>query len=57
MTRGIGTALGVAVVALGLHAGAFPGRSGTGQELSMTALAVVALTATWAGSGRHEFRR
>ena len=57
MTRGIGTALGVAVVALGLHAGAFRGRSGTGQELSMAALAVVALTATWAGSGRREFRR
>jgi len=56
MTRGIGTALGVAVVALGLHAGTFIGHPGTGQELSMAALAAVALTATWAGSGRHEFR-
>jgi MFS family permease len=56
MTRGIGTALGVAVVTLGLHAGTFLGHPGTGQELSMAALAAVALTATWAGSGRHEFR-
>lgn len=53
MARGIGTALGVAVVTLGLHAGAFlghsGGHSGAGQELSMAALAVVALGATWAG--------
>jgi MFS family permease len=51
MTRGIGTALGVAVVTLGLHAGALPGPSGvrTGQELAMAALAAVALAATWAG--------
>ncbi|HEY7262915.1 MAG TPA: MFS transporter [Trebonia sp.] len=56
MTRGIGTALGVAVVTLGLHAGTFLGHPRTGQELSMAALAAAALTATWAGSGRHEFR-
>ena len=51
MTRGIGTALGVAVVTLGLHAGALFGDSGvrTGQELAMAALAAVALAATWAG--------
>jgi hypothetical protein len=51
MTRGIGTALGVAVVTLGLHAAGFPGHAGTGQELSMAALAAVALAATWAGTG------
>ena len=48
MTRGIGTALGVAVVTLGLHAAASPG---AGQESSMAALAVVALAVTWAGAG------
>jgi MFS family permease len=52
MTRGIGTALGVAVVTLGLHAAGFPGHADTGQELSMAALAAVALAATWAGTGR-----
>jgi Major Facilitator Superfamily len=51
MARGIGTALGVAVVTLGLHAGALLGHSGvrTGQEVAMAALAAVALAATWAG--------
>jgi hypothetical protein len=55
MTRGIGTALGVAVVTLGLHAGALLGHSGvrtgqeTGQEVAMAALAAVALAAAWAG--------
>jgi hypothetical protein len=49
MTRGIGTALGVAVVTLGLHTGAFLGHPGVGQEVSMAALAVAALAATWAG--------
>ncbi len=48
MTRGIGTALGVAVVTLGLHCAA---GQGAGQEPSMAALAVVALAATWAGAG------
>jgi hypothetical protein len=53
MTRGIGTALGVAVVTLGLHVGrAFLGQPGTGQAVSMAVLAVVALAATWAGTGR-----
>ena len=58
MTRGIGTALGVAVVTLGLHAGALLGHSGVrtgqgtqgaGQEVAMAALAAVALAAAWAG--------
>ena len=58
MTRGIGTALGVVVVTLGLHIGRIasghsgPGQLGTGQAVSMAALAVVALAATWAGIGR-----
>ena len=45
MTRGIGTALGVAVVTLGLHAVALLLRSGAGLALSMAALAAVALIA------------
>jgi hypothetical protein len=53
MTRGIGTALGVAVVTLGLHAGALLGHPGAavGQQISMAALALVAVVATWAGTG------
>jgi MFS family permease len=46
MTRGIGTALGVAVVALGLHAGALLRSPDAGLALSMAALAVVALLGT-----------
>jgi MFS family permease len=49
MTRGIGTALGVAVVTLGLHAGAHPRWQDAGLTLSMAALAVVALIALWCG--------
>jgi MFS family permease len=49
MTRGIGTALGVAVVALGLHAGAHLEWHGVGQTLSMTALAAAALIAVGCG--------
>lgn len=53
MTRGIGTALGVAVVTLGLHIGRTGiGQSGDGQTVSMAVLAMVALAATWAGAGR-----
>jgi MFS family permease len=53
MTRGIGTALGVVVVTLGLHLGhTGPGQPGSGQTVSMAVLAVVALAATWAGLGR-----
>ena len=50
MTRGIGTALGVAVVTLGLHAGTLAGSADAGRTLSMAALAAVALLGTWAGS-------
>jgi hypothetical protein len=50
MTRGIGTALGVAVVTLGLHAGALMRSPDAGLTLSMAALATVALIGVWAGS-------
>jgi MFS family permease len=43
MTRGIGTALGVAVVTLGLHAGALLRSQHAGLTLSMASLAVIAL--------------
>jgi len=49
MTRGIGTALGVAVVSLGLHVGTFPGQPDAGLTLSMAALAAVALIGVWCG--------
>jgi len=49
MTRGLGTALGVAVVTLGLHAGARLGHA-DGGRLAIAALAVAALAATWAGT-------
>jgi MFS family permease len=49
MTRGIGTALGVAVVTLGLHAGAHLRWQEAGLSLSMAALAAVALIAVWCG--------
>jgi MFS family permease len=58
MTRGIGTALGVAIVTLGLHIGrtvagqSSAGQSSAGQTVSMAVLAVAALAATWAGVGR-----
>jgi hypothetical protein len=42
MTRGIGTALGVAVVTLRLHAGALLRSPDAGLALSMAALAAVA---------------
>ena len=48
MTRGLGTALGVALVTLGLHAGASPGQAGAGR-LALAGLTAAALTATWAG--------
>jgi MFS family permease len=46
MTRGTGTALGVAVVTLGLHAGTLLRSPDAGLALSMAALAVVALFGT-----------
>jgi MFS family permease len=49
MTRGIGTALGVAVVTLGLHAGEHLRWQEAGLTLSMAALAAVALVAIWCG--------
>jgi hypothetical protein len=53
MTRGIGTALGVAVVTLGLHVGrAVSAQPDAGLTVSMAVLAVAALAATWAGTGR-----
>jgi MFS family permease len=48
MTRGIGTALGVMVVALGLHAAELLHWPDGGRTLSMGALAAAALFATWA---------
>jgi MFS family permease len=45
MTRGTGTALGVAVVTLGLHAGAQLRSPDSGRTLSMAAIAAVALLA------------
>jgi len=48
MTRGTGTALGVAVVALGLHAGALLRSPDAGLTLSMAALAAVARAAVGA---------
>ncbi len=45
MTRGIGTALGVAVVTLGLRAGALLRSPDSGRTLSMAAVAAVALLA------------
>jgi len=54
MTRGTGTALGVAVVTLGLHAGALLRSPDAGLALSMGALAVVALAGTGAALRTHE---
>lgn len=48
MTRGLGTALGVAVVTLGLHVGAHLGHA-NGERLAIAALTTAALAATWAG--------
>jgi hypothetical protein len=45
MTRGIGTALGVAVVTLGLHAAALLRSPDSGRTLAMAAVAAVALLA------------
>jgi EmrB/QacA subfamily drug resistance transporter len=48
MARGLGTALGVAMVTLGLHAGAHLGHAGAGR-LAIAGLTAAALAATWAG--------
>lgn len=49
MTRGLGTAAGVAVVTLALHAGQSAGHTGLGLALTMGALAAAALGATACG--------
>ena len=54
MTRGTGTALGVAVVTLGLHAGALLRSPQAGLALSMAALAAVALLGTGAALRARE---
>ncbi len=48
MARGLGTALGVAVVTLALHAAARLGHA-SGSAAAMAVLAAAALAATWAG--------
>jgi MFS family permease len=50
MARGIGTALGVAVVTLGLHLATPPGHSSAVPQLAIAALAGAALAATWTGT-------
>jgi len=51
MARGLGTALGVAVVTLALHAAARLGHAPAGPAAAMTALAACALASAWAGRG------
>jgi hypothetical protein len=49
MARGLGTALGVAVVTLALHAAAQLGQAPAGPKAAMAALAICALASAWAG--------
>ena len=49
MARGLGTALGVAVVTLALPAAGRLGHASAGPEVAMAALALCALTSAWAG--------
>jgi MFS family permease len=49
MARGLGTALGVAVVTLALHAAARLGHAPAGPTVAMAALALCALASAWAG--------
>jgi len=51
MTRGIGTALGVAAVTLGLNVARLTGHSGAGPALSMGLLAVAGALAAMSGAG------
>jgi MFS family permease len=51
MTRGIGTALGVAAVTLGLNVASLTGHSGTGPALSMGLLGVAGMLAAVSGAG------
>jgi MFS family permease len=48
MARGLGTALGVAAVAVALHAGASSGHAVPGRAPAMLTLAVCGLAALWA---------
>ncbi|HEX3959268.1 MAG TPA: MFS transporter [Trebonia sp.] len=57
MTRGIGTALGVAVVTLGLHAARLAGHPAAGPGLSMALLAVAGVGAAMAGTGSRPVAR
>jgi EmrB/QacA subfamily drug resistance transporter len=56
LARGLGTALGVAIVTLALHAGARLGQA-DGGRLAIGALAAAALAATWAGNTPAAGRR
>jgi hypothetical protein len=49
MARGLGTALGVAVVTLALHTAAQLGHAPAGPAAAVAALAVCALASAWAG--------
>jgi MFS family permease len=49
MARGLGTALGVATVALALHTAGRLGHASSGPAAAMAVLAAAALAATWAG--------
>jgi MFS family permease len=49
MARGLGTALGVAVVTLALHAATRLGHAAAGSAAAMAALALCALASAWAG--------
>ncbi len=55
MARGLGTALGVAVVTLALHTAAHLGHPGAGPAMAMAVVAASALAATLAGyrAGNH----
>ena len=57
MARGLGTALGVAVVTLALHAAARLGHACAGQAAAMAALAVFALAAAQAARSASTGRR
>jgi MFS family permease len=58
MARGLGTAAGVAVVTLALHAAARLGHASVGPAAAMAGLAVFALAAAWtarsASAGHHD---
>lgn len=51
MARGLGTALGVAMVSLVLHSAVRAGHAGAGPTAVMTVIAAIAVAATWASRG------